>query len=46
MEHGNEAGEWSLGMRLGSGAWERGRGVEPGNEAGESSLGTRLDNYY
>ena len=22
MEPGNEAGEWSLGMRLGNGAWE------------------------
>ena len=42
VEPGNEAGEWSLGMRLGSGAWERGWGVEPGNEAGEWSMGTRL----
>ena len=43
LEPGNEAGEWSLGTRLGSGAWERGWGVEPGNEAGEWSLGTRLE---
>ena len=42
MEPGNEAGEWSLGTRLESGAWERGWRVEPGNEAGEWSLGTRL----
>ena len=36
MEPGNEAREWRLGTRLGSGAWERGWGVEPGNEAGEA----------
>ena len=35
VEPGNEAGEWSLGMRLGSGAWEWGWGVEPGNGAGD-----------
>ena len=33
--------EWNLGMRLGSGIWERGWGVEFGNEAGEWNLGTR-----
>ena len=42
MEPGNVTGEWSLGTRLGSGAWECDWGVEPGNEVGEWSLGTRL----
>ena len=35
METGNEAGEWSLGMRLGSGDWEM-------KSSWEWSLGTRL----
>ena len=29
-------------MRLGSGAWERGKGLEPGNETEKWSLGMRL----
>ena len=35
MKPGNEIGEWSLGTRLGSEAWERDWGVESGNEIGE-----------
>ena len=31
-----------MGVRLGSGAWERGFRVEHGNEAGELRLGMRL----
>ena len=33
VEPGNKAGQWSLGTRLGSGAWEQRWAVEPGNKA-------------